>query len=277
MDLSSGWSECVSDVVRGAAPPEVTGHPHPTPIFGPCTHRFEVAAAIAAEAERGARIARSEKARAEAEAAAARAGEKRRDESLAALRGSTDPGELVAALRAGEGLVPAGEVKAAWLRFLEAASPAPQEEMLTLEGRGTVLGFFLSRGTYTSQWGKWVELKREPVFRASGAGREVTAAYADVPGSVQEGFDVWVDAAGTLWSDGRSGPPARLAVGADAPRTTRRLVLGHGERLRLRRRKEEWLGWEIRVPGAQGAWGYAAGDAEYARAMAAAIGSHAPA
>jgi hypothetical protein len=92
--------------------------------------------------------------------------------------------------------------------------------------------------------------------------------------SVYEGFDVWFDMSGVLWSDGRSTPPARLAVGSDAPRSTQRLIVAAGETPRLRRRKAKWLGWEILVPGVQSAWPYSAGDVGYGRALKAMLESH---
>jgi hypothetical protein len=252
----------VSEVIYGGAPPELTGLPHPIHHYGPCKHRFQPAAVLAAEAAQRERAEEERAARAKAEAEE----EARRDESIEVLSQSSDPDAILAALRVREGSLPPEIVKGAWLRLLEKGLFAPEEEMLTVEGRGTVLGYFLSRGGYTTQWGKWVERKREPVYRAPGAGLRVTPSYYDVPGTVQEGFDVWFDAAGELWSDGGSSEPARLAIGGTG-RAINRLILPRGMALRLQRRKANWIGWEIRVPGSRGAWAHAPGSAEYTRAL----------
>jgi hypothetical protein len=163
-------------------------------------------------------------------------------------------------------MLPVELLRDVWLRLLREGMFVSSEEMLTLEGRGTVLGYFLSRGGYTTQWGKWTERKGEPVYCAPGAGRHVISRHADIPESIQEGFDVWFDALGDLWSDGRSSNPARLAIGG-AARDTHRLVLHQDEPLRLQRRKAAWMGWEITVPNSRGAWPYDFGSIEYTRAL----------
>jgi len=163
-------------------------------------------------------------------------------------------------------MLPTAVLKETWLRLLRKGHFTSREEMLTLEGRGTFFGYFLSRGGYTTQWGRWVEQKREPVYRAPGAGYDVVPRLGEIEESVHEGYDVWFDTSGALWSDGRSAEEVRLAVGGGG-RDTRRLVVKEDEPLRLQRRKATYLGWEIRVPGARGAWPYKAESIEYTRAL----------
>lgn len=266
MQLEADWFECVSDVIYGGAPPELTGLPHPIHHYGPCEHRFRPSAVLAAEAAQRKRIVRERAARAEAEAAE----EARCRESIDTLSRSSDPGEILLALQVREGMIPTETLQTTWLRLLSEGVFTSGEEMLTLEGRGTFLGYFLSRGGYTTQWGKWVEREREPVYRAPGAGYEVHPQRGEMPESVQEGFDVWFDSSGRLWSDGRSTGPARLAIGG-GQRETCRLVVAEGQRPYLQRRKADWMGWEIRVPDAQGAWPYTAHSIEYTRALESAL------
>jgi hypothetical protein len=248
--LDSSWVECVSDVIYGGAPPELTGLPHPIHHYGPCKHQFQPSAVLAAEAARREKAEQERRERAEAEAAE----EVRRDESIEILSHSSDPSTVLEALQVREGMLPADILKATWLRLLERGLFTSSEELLTLEGRGTFLGYFLSRGGYTTQWGRWTERKREPVYRASN-----------------EGYHVWFDTSGALWSDGRSTEPARLAIGG-ASRETRHLVVKEGETVRLQRKKAAYLGWEIRVPGSRGAWPYEAESIGYTRALKAVIG-----
>lgn len=267
VDLGLGWVECVSDVPYSGAPPELTGLPHPIHQFGPCGHRFQPATVKEAEVARQERAAREAEAQAEAEAAE----RVHRDESIEILRRSGDINEILEALGIREGLVPAAILKRTWRRLLQNdALDAPSEEIVTIEGHGTIAGYFLSRGTYTTQWGKWAEREREPVFRAPEAGRSVSPRYDEVPESVIEGFDVWFDASGGLWAgnDGNE-PRARLAL--TGTRATERLLVARGTQLTFQRRKANWQGWETLVPGAQAARQYNAGDMEYARALKAVL------
>jgi hypothetical protein len=266
--LNSDWLECRSDVIYSGAPPELTGLPHPVHQYGPCSHKFEPVAVRAAEAAQRQKIERDAAVKADAEAAEAT----RRDESVAVLRSSSDPQAILEALQVREGMLPADVLKPVLLRLMRGRHFSSPQEMLTLEGRGSLLGYVLSRGGYTTQWGKWVEVEREPVYLAAGAGHEVIDAHHDVPASVQEGFDVWVDASGGLWSDGRSSGSARLAIGGSS-KETRRLVLQKGKPLRLQRRKAEYMGWEIRVPDARGAWPYGSGSIEYTRVLRSLLGN----
>jgi hypothetical protein len=249
-------------VIYGGAPPELTGLPHPIHHYGPCKHQFQPSAVLAAESAQEDKARKEKRERAEAESTE----EARRDESIEILSHSSDPAAILEALQVREGMLSPDILRETWRRLLGKGIFVSKEEMLTLEGRGTFLGYFLSRGGYTTQWGKWAEQKRETVYRAPGAGYDVVPRIGEVQEYVHEGYDVWFDASGALWSDGRSNGPARLAVGG-ASRETRRLVVREGETLRLQRRKASYLGWEIRVPGAQGAWPYEAESIEYTRAL----------
>jgi hypothetical protein len=262
VQLSSGWVECISDVIYGGAPPELTGLPHPIHHYGPCKHRFQPSVVLAAEAAQRERVEKETRERAESEAAE----EARREQSIGIMSRSSDPATILEALRVREGMLPPDILKETWCRLLKNGAFTSSEEMLTFEGRGTFLGYFLSRGGYTTQWGKWVERKREPVYRAPGAGYELVPRQGEIQEYVHEGYDLWFDASGALWSDGRSTAPARLAVGG-ASRDLRRLVVKEGESPRLQRRKAQYLGWEIRVPEAQGAWPCKAESIEYTRAL----------
>ena len=263
VEIGSGWVECRSDVPYSGAPPELTGLPHPVIDFGPCQHRFQPATVLAAAREQQNR----EKAEAEIRAASKVAEQERGAESQRVIEASSDAAEILQALDAREGLIAADVLRQAWSRLLASgAIAANDEEIVTLEGCGTALGYFLSRGTMTTQWGKWVELKREPAFRVSGAGYEVRPGYGETPESAKEGFDVWFDPSGELWSDGWSGGPAKLSIGGGA-RRTHRLIVTPGASPKSQRRKAQLMGWEIRVPNAQSAWPYEAGDIEYARAL----------
>lgn len=265
--MGSGWVECRSDVPYSGAPPELTGLPHPVIDFGPCQHRFQPAAVLAEAAKRQNR----ERLEAEARAASEAAEQDRAAESQRKIEASSDANEIVQALGVREGLIAADALRQAWLRLLANGAIAPgEEEMVTLEGRGTVIGYFLSRGTMTTQWGKWTEQKREPVFRAPGAGHEVRPGHGETSELVKEGFDVWFDPSGELWSDGWSGGSARLSIGGGS-RSAHRLVVAPGASPRFQRRKAKWMGWEIRVPNAQSAWPYEAGDIQYARALKAVL------
>lgn len=270
VDIGSGWVECVSDVPYSGAPPELTGLPHPIHQFGPCGHRFQPATVIEAE------VARQERAALEAEAQAkAEAAERvQRAESIEILKKSGNVTEILEALSVREGLIPAAILEQTWLRLLrDNALEAPNEEIVTIEGRGTILGYFLSRGTFTTQWGKWTEREREPVFRAPESGRSVRPRYGEIRESVIEGFDVWFDASGGLWAcNDANEPRARLALGGT--RATERLLVERGKQLTFTPRKANWQGWETLVPGAQTARGYSAGDAEYARALKAVLTRH---
>jgi hypothetical protein len=208
---------------------------------------------------------------AEVRAASEAAERERAAESRRIIEASSDATEILQALDAREGLIAADVLRQAWVRLLaRGVVAADSEEIVTLEGRGTALGYFLSRGTMTTQWGKWVELKREPAFRARGGGHEVRPGHGETPGLVKEGFDVWFDPSGTLWSDGWSDGSATLRIGGGA-RSTHRLIVAPGVSPKLQRRKAQWMGWEIRVPNAQSAWPYEAGDIEYARALKAVL------
>lgn len=267
VDLGSGWVECVSDVPYSGAPPELTGLPHPIHHIGPCGYRFQPATVIKAEVARQERAAREAEAQAKAEAAE----RVQRAESIEILKTSGHITEILEALGIREGLIPAAILKQTWLRLLrDDALEGPNEEIVTVEGRGTILGYFLSRGTFTTQWGKWTERERERVFRAPEAGRSVSPRYGEVPESVTEGYDVWFDASGGLWAgDDSNENRARLALGGT--RATERLLIGRGKELTFTPRKASWQGWETLVPGAQTAWRYSAGDAEYARALKAVL------
>ncbi|HWA55093.1 MAG TPA: hypothetical protein VG816_13070 [Solirubrobacterales bacterium] len=188
-------------------------------------------------------------------------------ESRRIIEASNDPSEILQALDAREGLISADVLRHAWLRLLAGgAIAASNEEIVTLEGRGTALGYFLSRGTLTTQWGKWVEIEREPAFRVPGAGYEVRPGHGETSELTKEGFDVWFDPSGELWSDGWSGGSAKLSIGGGA-RSTHRLIVAPGASPEFQRRKAKWMGWEIQVPNAQSAWPYDAGDIGYGRAL----------
>lgn len=269
VDLGSGWVECVSDVPYSGAPPELTGLPYPIHQFGPCGHRFQPATVIEAEVARQERAAQEAEAQAEAEEAE----RNHRDESVAILERSGDLTEILEALDIREGLIPAAILRRTWLRLLQnGAFEAPSEEIVTLDGRGTIAGYFLSRGTYTTQWGKWTEREREPAFRAPEAGRSVSPRYGEVPESVTEGFDVWFDESGGLWAgNGPNELRAQLAMGGT--RATERLIVEKGKQLTFQRRKANWQGWETVVPGARTTRQYNAGDIAYARALKAVLTS----
>jgi hypothetical protein len=266
VQLGSGWVECVSDVIYGGAPPELTGLPHPIHHYGPCKHQFQPSTVLAEEAARRERVEQEKSVRAEVEAAE----EARRDESVEILLRSSDPDTILDALQVREGMLPLDILKGTWRRLLEKGTFSSSEEMLTLEGRGTFLGYFLSRGGYTTQWGRWTERKREPVYRAAEAGYDVVSQRGETQEFVREGYDLWFDSSGGLWSGDGSTGSVRLAVGG-AGRETRRLVVREGETLRLQRKKSAYMGWEIRVPGARGAWPCKAESIEYTRALKAVL------
>jgi hypothetical protein len=269
-EMGSGWVECRSDVPYSGAPPELTGLPHPVIDFGPCQHRFQPSAVLAAASERQNR----ERLEAEVRAASEAAELERAAESRRTIEASSDATEILQVLDVREGLIAADVLRQAWLRLLACgAIVAGKEEIITLEGRGTVIGYFLSRGTMTTQWGKWTELKREPAFRARQAGHEVRPGHGETSELVKEGFDVWFDPSGELWSDGWSGGSARLSIGGSS-RSTHRLIVAPGASPKLQRRKAKWMGWEIRVPNAQSAWPYEASDIEYARALKAVLSQY---
>jgi hypothetical protein len=81
VEIGPDWLECVSDVIYGGAPPELTGLPHPIHHYGPCQHQFRPSAVHAAETARREKQRRDAAAKAEAEATE----ETRRDESIEIL------------------------------------------------------------------------------------------------------------------------------------------------------------------------------------------------
>lgn len=267
VDLGSGWAECVSDVPYSGAPPELTGLPHPIHQFGPCGHRFQPARVLEANAARHKQAEQEARERAEAQAAELAL----RDKSIAILKQSNDISTILEALTIREGLIPAEILKATWLGLIDRGEfETPDEEIVTLEGRGTLLGYVLSRGTYTTQWGQWTEQGREPVFKATGAGRRVSPRLGEIPESVTEGFDVWLDESGEIWSSGdQDNSHACLSLGGW--RGTERLIVGRGTQLNFRRRKAEWMGWETLVPKTRNAWHLNPGDIEYQRALKAVL------
>ena len=269
IDIGSGWVEYVSDVPYSGAPPELTGLPHPIHQFGPCRHRFEPAAVLAAEAARREAAKRGAEERAEAEAAE----RAQRERSVAVLERSSNPAKILEALEIRDGLLPTELLKQAWLRLLRCEALAtPDREIVTVEGRGTVAGYFLSRGTFTTQWGRWTELKREPAYPAPGAGRRVSPRIGEVPESVSEGFDVLLDATGRVWSGGRpDSSPASLSL--TGMRGTEHLIVSRGAQPTFQPRKSQWQGWETSVSGAHKAWAGGDDEIQYARALRAALSS----
>jgi hypothetical protein len=267
--LGPDWFECIGQVPISGALPAQTGLPHPILTFGPCRNRWSQSA-VEADAKDRAQRARAD---ARAEAGAKAAHEAARLAAIDLLASARSPIDALRTLRSFDAALPSALLRDLWLRFLGDGSFRPSGDMVTLEGRQTVFGYFLSRGTMTSQWGHWKERDREPVFLAAGAGHEVIPARGEEWETTYEGFDVWFDSEGTLWSDGRSTSDrvASLAVGREGHRSTAQLVVGPGEAPLLRRRKAKWMGWEIRVPNARGAAPYSPDDLAYTRAMTAVL------
>lgn len=232
-------------------------------MHGARTSRFLCSDCI--ERERAA--SREREAEARAQAATRRAGDSHAATAL--VQRSDDPSAIVEVLTAHEDLVPVEAMRCAWQRFAEAGLFTASEDMVTVEGRATAGGYVLSRGTYTTQFGKWTETSREPALRARGAGRQVIPANGEQSECCIEGFDVWFDRSGQLWSDGRGRGPAVLSI--KERRETARVVVPTGAPFRPQRRKSNFLGWEMQVPGAQHAWPYHPGAIEYARALVAVL------
>jgi hypothetical protein len=267
--LGPDWFECIGSVPIAGAPPEMTGLPHPVLTFGQCGNRWSQSAVDAdrkVKADR-ARMDAEAKAQAEAEIESAR---------LVAIDGiasAQSPLEALLILRDLPTALPTALLRDLWLRLLGQGNFRPSGDMVTLEGRQTALGYFLSRGSFTTQWGHWEERDRQPVFLAEGAGHQVIPAHGESWEQTHEGFDVWLDSEGALWSGGWSpyDRETRLAIGNGGHRSTSWLVVEVGRSPSFRRRKAKFMGWEIRVPDARAISLSSPSDLAYTRAITAAL------
>lgn len=138
-----------------------------------------------------------------------------RTSSLAVLNGRPQLSEALDALSASHGGLPRKTCEATLARFIQLDVIRPTHEIVVAEGRMTVPGYFLSRGTFTTQLGRWKEVRRVPAFRAPQADRRRVGDGEYGSPAREKGFDVWLDVEGGLWcaSDRRAGNTASNFAG----------------------------------------------------------------
>lgn len=286
--------ECLGQVLVGMAPPQATGLPHPTPIYRLCRTRFQLGAAvltpscvscgldsIGACEDCGRRLCgrhgttsgpflcgdclrRRQAERADTEAMSAQREAKRkkreREELVAVLTGSDDPGEVAAALRRFEHMADRDQCRNAWRRLIRAVNLAPTHDCVEVSGRGSIL----------HPW-REVPESRIAVWRAVGVGSYRNPANREVQEERKTDIDLFLAADGSSWrSTGMEGGFSRTQ------RTVSyRIVLPRGAVFETRRHG----GGYIEVPGSAGIESWSSpqmrdekgfeGKFDYARAVAA--------
>jgi hypothetical protein len=268
----SRW-ECVSRVLRNFVPPSPSNLA--APLYGPCGFRFDLE-----QEER--RQASAQEARKRAEEAKRREdarGQAHALEVAELLRRSDDPHELLAGMSsdpAGAGdfgsLIPAEVMRSTWARLASKGLIPRDEEIVVVEGRPNLIGFFQRHGETKTEWGTWRESARFPAFRAPKAGfrlpDSVPGSFDSVP-SWEWVFDLLIDDSGALWRV----DPIRSTKTWERMRgspVSLRIVVDAGEKPRFRRGKRP-AGWTTSIPNAGDVARYREGNAEYARALRGAL------
>jgi hypothetical protein len=185
-----------------------------------------------------------EVAHAEKEAAAA----SRHSDRLIRILASTDR-EKIAQLLAGDlSDFTLEDGKRVWASLLALDQIPPTHEMVTMQGRMTVVGFFASGNGVRSQPGSWKEIgARESLWFAQGAARKFNKGYDGYPDSWSEGLDAVLDASGRLQLTEEGW---RLLFGGSGKEIDH-FVLPKGAEVDLTRERRAW-----RVRGAYSAYPY---------------------
>jgi hypothetical protein len=154
--------------------------------------------------------------------------EQRRVRAVAALAASSDPCEIREALVAHGPDLDTDACKLAWIKVVGTGVIEPTHESVKVHGRGTIVGWLLSRGGYTTQRGVWRELEegRSDLWCVPNADRREAAPL--VPSSGAKSPVVWLDAEGQVWSSADT--DTTLCI-RDARRATSQLILPKGHPL----------------------------------------------
>ncbi len=180
-----------------------------------------------------------------------------RAEASIVLSRTSDPHEAVAALERPHGGLPASLCRSTFLRIVETIGAPPSHDIVTVTGRASVAKLMFS----------WAETSRVGAFVAPGGGRRFVDRYGEQDAHWHQGFNVWVDTLGDVWTCETQGDPREDLKGKhclDSPwafhqpesRVTAHVVLEEGSSFRTRRRRPKGVlfGFESLVVDGRRVW-----------------------
>lgn len=216
------------------------------------------------------RAARDQRQRDAAEAERRAAAARRRAEAAAELAACEHPEELRRVLIArGRDTVP-DDCRAAWTALVSRGALEPTDEIVTVHGKGTPIGWLISRGVSWER-GSWSEAPgtRVDLWRAPEEGRRPVEFHYGT--DHWHRGDLWLDAGGALWQTRDS--EIELSI-YNYSRSETRFILPKGKPFKPKRGSKD-IGHRVvfrRVPGARPVEPLQTDDIGYLRAVVAALG-----